>query len=107
MRRVLLAVARVAVAAERQAEEIAAQRDEHGHGIGVLLPLPRADVVGLHGLFGIAEERDGRHVPAELRERQLDLRRGENPARLRMRSARLLTGTGVNGEDEGQPDNEK
>jgi hypothetical protein len=99
-----LAVDHIAVAAEGEAEEIAAQGHEHRHGVGVLLTLPRADVVGLHGPRGVAVERDGSHVPAEVRDGQLDLRRGDNPARLGGDGAGFLTGAGKSGdgEDEGE-----
>ena len=73
-----------AVAAEGEAEEVAAQRNEHGGGqVRGPLVLPGAHVIGLERPAAPVE-RDRRHVAAESRHRHLDVVVGEDVRGLRV-----------------------
>ena len=64
MRRMLLARGRGRIPAERHAEEVATEHDQHwGRHWERLFVLPGADVVRLDGLVAGAKERHRRHVP--------------------------------------------
>ena len=85
MRRMLFMAVLLPVAAEGEAEPIAAQRREHRRRqILQAFGLPRADVIRLNRLAGVAEERHRRHLPADLCHRQAHLRALEHPRRLRV-----------------------
>ena len=79
--RILFAVDRIAVAAERQAEKIAAQILEQGNGgeIGTLI-LPGADEIGLNRFLRIFAECHGRMLSAVFREEQFDVSGFQIPA---------------------------
>ena len=101
MGRVLLTGDRFRIASEGQAEEITAQRDEHRrrHRRRLFI-LPRRDVVRPHRSVGVAEERDRSHVAPAAGDRNLDLRRGDNPTGLGM--DRAFRGGNLGGHRNGQ-----
>ena len=85
VRWMLFMAERIPVATEGEAEPIPAQGREHRRRqILQALVLPRADVIRLHRLPRISQERHRRHLPADLRHRQAHLRALENPRRLRV-----------------------